>query len=364
MARHLWILLVAGVLSYVLCPLIGIGARRLGIVSQPVKDRWHREPTPLLGGLAIAIGTIAAFGSFTPWDRDLLLIVGAGVAAHILGPDRRPRGARRHCEAGRLSSHRCSGGLRFGRHRGSVSMGDPARRGLVRGDCARLQPARQHGRPGGRRRCDHAVGGWRSSWWQLGRRLHPSSCSSPWRARSSDFSLEQLAGPPVHGRRRQPVHRLRPGRLLAAFPGSAADDRPVDGIAVRFFCASSCRSVKSRSCRRCAGWPDASRRAAASITHPTGWSRWGFPNGAPCSFLYAVALCHRRGCESGMARSGRRGASRSRRARRRPRLGAIYLARVPTYQGDDFAALQRVPFGAVLRSALPRSHAVQVLLDS
>jgi UDP-GlcNAc:undecaprenyl-phosphate GlcNAc-1-phosphate transferase len=44
-------------------------------------------------------------------------------------------------------------------------------------------------------------------------------------------------------------------------------------------------------------------------------------------------------------------------------LGAVYLALVPTYQGEDFTALQRVPFGALLRSALERSHAAQVLLD-
>lgn len=44
-------------------------------------------------------------------------------------------------------------------------------------------------------------------------------------------------------------------------------------------------------------------------------------------------------------------------------LGAIHLARVPTYQGEDFAGLHRVPYWTVLRSAFLRSHAVQVLLD-
>jgi len=44
-------------------------------------------------------------------------------------------------------------------------------------------------------------------------------------------------------------------------------------------------------------------------------------------------------------------------------LGSIHLARVPTYQGDDFVALQRVPYADVLASAFLRSHAVQVLLD-
>jgi UDP-GlcNAc:undecaprenyl-phosphate GlcNAc-1-phosphate transferase len=44
-------------------------------------------------------------------------------------------------------------------------------------------------------------------------------------------------------------------------------------------------------------------------------------------------------------------------------LGAIYLAHVPVYEGDDFTALQRLPFSVVLRMALVRSHAAQVLLD-
>ena len=44
-------------------------------------------------------------------------------------------------------------------------------------------------------------------------------------------------------------------------------------------------------------------------------------------------------------------------------LGAIYLARVPTYHGEDFAGLNRVPYWTVLRNAFLRSHAVQVLLD-
>jgi UDP-GlcNAc:undecaprenyl-phosphate GlcNAc-1-phosphate transferase len=44
-------------------------------------------------------------------------------------------------------------------------------------------------------------------------------------------------------------------------------------------------------------------------------------------------------------------------------LGAIHLARVPTYQGSDFAGLHRMPYGEVLTAAFLRSHAVQVILD-
>jgi FlaA1/EpsC-like NDP-sugar epimerase len=44
-------------------------------------------------------------------------------------------------------------------------------------------------------------------------------------------------------------------------------------------------------------------------------------------------------------------------------LGAFYLAYVPTYGGADFMALHRVPFGAVLRAMLVRTHAAEVLVD-
>jgi UDP-GlcNAc:undecaprenyl-phosphate GlcNAc-1-phosphate transferase len=44
-------------------------------------------------------------------------------------------------------------------------------------------------------------------------------------------------------------------------------------------------------------------------------------------------------------------------------LGGVYLANVPTYEGADFTGLERVPFSAVIQSAMARSHAPQVLLD-
>jgi UDP-GlcNAc:undecaprenyl-phosphate GlcNAc-1-phosphate transferase len=55
----------AGVPSYLLAfslatffagagtPLVAILARRIGAICQPRADRWHREPTPLLGGIAV-----------------------------------------------------------------------------------------------------------------------------------------------------------------------------------------------------------------------------------------------------------------------------------------------------------------------
>jgi len=36
-------------------------ARRLGLVSPPREDRWHRQPIPLLGGVAVMAGVVASF---------------------------------------------------------------------------------------------------------------------------------------------------------------------------------------------------------------------------------------------------------------------------------------------------------------
>jgi len=45
--------LTSFVLALVLTPLVRALARRRGIVAQPKSDRWHKKPTPMLGGVAI-----------------------------------------------------------------------------------------------------------------------------------------------------------------------------------------------------------------------------------------------------------------------------------------------------------------------
>ena len=77
-------LAVAFVVTVVCSPLAAALARRMGRVAQPREDRWHRTPTPLLGGLAITAGIAAA--SLTVAPSPALAIVGAGaVAAFALG---------------------------------------------------------------------------------------------------------------------------------------------------------------------------------------------------------------------------------------------------------------------------------------
>ena len=109
-----------------------------------------------------------------------------------------------------------------------------------------------------------------------------------------------------------------------------------------------------RSCRPCAGWPDASRRGAASITAPTGWSRSDSPSAAACSCCMRSRWRRRHRRLAGAVRRG--GAAR-------PMavlvvgigLGAIYLALRADLPGRATSPrLQRVPFSARLaRDAAP-----------
>lgn len=43
------------VLALILTPLVGTFARRYGVVAKPKIDRWHKKPTAMLGGVAIAL---------------------------------------------------------------------------------------------------------------------------------------------------------------------------------------------------------------------------------------------------------------------------------------------------------------------
>ena len=57
--------LLAGLLALgtamVLTPLVGRLAGRIGLVAYPRGDRWHRSPTPLLGGVAIFLSLVPLF---------------------------------------------------------------------------------------------------------------------------------------------------------------------------------------------------------------------------------------------------------------------------------------------------------------
>jgi UDP-GlcNAc:undecaprenyl-phosphate GlcNAc-1-phosphate transferase len=76
-------LLLSLALVLVFTPLVIYSARRFGLVSKPRGDRWHREPTPLLGGIAIFLAVIPVFtllpqpNDVNVLDRFWALIAGA-----------------------------------------------------------------------------------------------------------------------------------------------------------------------------------------------------------------------------------------------------------------------------------------------
>ena len=71
--------------AMLLTPLVGRLAARIGLVAYPRGDRWHRFPTPLLGGVAIYVAILATFllvpGPVNehPLDRFGGLLLGAAV---------------------------------------------------------------------------------------------------------------------------------------------------------------------------------------------------------------------------------------------------------------------------------------------
>jgi UDP-GlcNAc:undecaprenyl-phosphate GlcNAc-1-phosphate transferase len=58
---------------------------RLGITDRPALGKWHRDPTPYLGGIALAAAALVAAAGSTGWERDALLLVGAAMAVSVVG---------------------------------------------------------------------------------------------------------------------------------------------------------------------------------------------------------------------------------------------------------------------------------------
>ena len=71
--------------SLALTPLVRAFARRVGAVAQPKKDRWHQQPTAMLGGVAIFLAVIVSILAFTPKSADLWVVAGASTAMFLLG---------------------------------------------------------------------------------------------------------------------------------------------------------------------------------------------------------------------------------------------------------------------------------------
>jgi UDP-GlcNAc:undecaprenyl-phosphate/decaprenyl-phosphate GlcNAc-1-phosphate transferase len=72
-------------ISASLTPLVARWGRAHGMVAIPRQDRWHRKPTPLLGGVAIYVGTSAAIFVFAHHDARLLGLEVGGALLFLTG---------------------------------------------------------------------------------------------------------------------------------------------------------------------------------------------------------------------------------------------------------------------------------------
>ncbi len=71
-------------LSLALTPVCRLVAQRLGFVAKPKEDRWHKRPTAMFGGVAIAVTTLS-FGLFLAPDARLWQLLGCGLVIAAFG---------------------------------------------------------------------------------------------------------------------------------------------------------------------------------------------------------------------------------------------------------------------------------------
>jgi UDP-GlcNAc:undecaprenyl-phosphate GlcNAc-1-phosphate transferase len=76
---------VAGVLSLALTPVAKRIAGRFSVVDHPGGHRVHAEPTPVLGGLAVASGTVVAALAIAGTSKDVLAPLGVALALGAVG---------------------------------------------------------------------------------------------------------------------------------------------------------------------------------------------------------------------------------------------------------------------------------------
>jgi UDP-GlcNAc:undecaprenyl-phosphate/decaprenyl-phosphate GlcNAc-1-phosphate transferase len=75
----------AFVISLLLTRLNETIARRVGLVARPSADRWHTTPVPLMGGVAIVLGTLGPLFAFVRWDSHVLVLAFAALGVAVVG---------------------------------------------------------------------------------------------------------------------------------------------------------------------------------------------------------------------------------------------------------------------------------------
>jgi len=72
-------------LGFVLTLIVRNASRRIGLVAKPRDDRWHKTPTPMLGGAAIYFAFLAAFIVFAPKGANAYAILLGGSLLFVVG---------------------------------------------------------------------------------------------------------------------------------------------------------------------------------------------------------------------------------------------------------------------------------------
>jgi UDP-GlcNAc:undecaprenyl-phosphate/decaprenyl-phosphate GlcNAc-1-phosphate transferase len=78
-------ILAAFGLVLVSTPLVRAVARRYGAVAPPREDRWHRQPTALLGGVAIFLATMTATLAFVQLTPRVMVVLAASAFLFVVG---------------------------------------------------------------------------------------------------------------------------------------------------------------------------------------------------------------------------------------------------------------------------------------
>ena len=80
---------LAGLASFLVVIAIAPRARRLalrrGITDQPRDGKWHKSPTPYLGGAALVFGAIGASAALPGWELQAVVIILGAIVVSILG---------------------------------------------------------------------------------------------------------------------------------------------------------------------------------------------------------------------------------------------------------------------------------------
>ena len=66
-------------------PLVRGLARRLGMVARPNVDRWHKQPTALMGGVGIFVSVVTVELLFVPQSRGSLAVLGTAAFMFLVG---------------------------------------------------------------------------------------------------------------------------------------------------------------------------------------------------------------------------------------------------------------------------------------